>query len=211
MCAWLEVALEDGDSIPEPRPDEAYSGKFVVRVPKSLRRQLVENAEQEEVSLNQFINFALATSVSEKYTVKQKPVEVITHTWPGLSDSAYHVLRMAGMDLEAGDADEKKFAWWYSHELDMIHQAIRQGYYKEAIDGLQKMIFILNENQERSPVIDILKNTLTLLFDQIHEYFQAQQRSPEIITREQIREEIRKVYLADFQYEKISTEVSNRE
>lgn len=64
MRGWLEVSLEDGDLIPEPRPDEEYSGKFVVRVPKSLHRQLVEEAEHEGVSLNQFVNVALAAAVA---------------------------------------------------------------------------------------------------------------------------------------------------
>jgi antitoxin HicB len=63
MSLWLEVALEEGLPIPEPRPDEAYSGKFVVRVPRSLHRELVEMAEHEGVSLNQYINVALAHSV----------------------------------------------------------------------------------------------------------------------------------------------------
>ena len=44
MAAWLEVALEDGQIVPEPKPAEDYSGKFVVRVPKSLHRDLVETA-----------------------------------------------------------------------------------------------------------------------------------------------------------------------
>ena len=41
MRGWLEVALEDGIPVPEPRPLEAYSGKFVARVPRSLHRDLV--------------------------------------------------------------------------------------------------------------------------------------------------------------------------
>lgn len=63
MCGWLDVSLEDGDEIPEPKLDEDYSGKFVVRLPRSLHRQLAETAEREGVSLNQFINVALAQSV----------------------------------------------------------------------------------------------------------------------------------------------------
>ena len=34
MHGWVEIALADGQTIPEPRPVEDYSGKFVVRVPK---------------------------------------------------------------------------------------------------------------------------------------------------------------------------------
>jgi len=63
MELWLEVALEDGVPIPEPPPESNYSGKFVVRVPRSLHRELVEAAEQEGVSLNQYINVTLAQAV----------------------------------------------------------------------------------------------------------------------------------------------------
>jgi antitoxin HicB len=63
MRGWIEVWLEDGDPIPEPRPLEDYSGKFVVRVPRSLHRELVDAAEREGVSLNQYINVALAQAV----------------------------------------------------------------------------------------------------------------------------------------------------
>jgi antitoxin HicB len=63
MRAWLETALEQGIAIPEPRPAEEYSGKFVVRVPKSLHRELAETAEREGVSLNALVNAALAKAV----------------------------------------------------------------------------------------------------------------------------------------------------
>jgi antitoxin HicB len=65
MRGWIGVALEDGISIPEPAPDEDYSGKFVVRLPRSLHRQLAETAEQEGVSLNQLVNVALARAVEQ--------------------------------------------------------------------------------------------------------------------------------------------------
>jgi antitoxin HicB len=63
MRGWIEVSLEDGDPIPGPRPLDEYSGKFVVRVPRSLHRDLVDAAEREGVSLNQYINVALAQAV----------------------------------------------------------------------------------------------------------------------------------------------------
>jgi antitoxin HicB len=63
MRGWIEVALEDGIPIPEPRPVDEYSGKFVVRVPKSLHRELVEAAEREGVSLNAFVGVALGRAV----------------------------------------------------------------------------------------------------------------------------------------------------
>lgn len=64
MAGWIEVALEDGLPIPEPRSEESYSGKFVVRVPKALHRRLAEESKAEGVSLNQYINTALAAAVA---------------------------------------------------------------------------------------------------------------------------------------------------
>jgi antitoxin HicB len=63
MRAWLSVSLEDGLPIPEPETDQVYSGKFVTRIPRSLHRMLVEQAEREGVSLNALVNFALARIV----------------------------------------------------------------------------------------------------------------------------------------------------
>lgn len=65
MTIWLEDALADGDPIAEPRPIEEYSGKFIIRVPRSLHRDLVETADQEGVSLNAFITAALARAIGQ--------------------------------------------------------------------------------------------------------------------------------------------------
>lgn len=53
------------DPIPEPAPpfEEQPSGKFTVRVPRSLHRKLSEEARREGVSLNQFVTVALAETV----------------------------------------------------------------------------------------------------------------------------------------------------
>ena len=63
--AWIETALEEGIEIPEPRSEEAYSGKFNVRVPKSLHRAMVKKAAAENVSLNQLILFELARGIDK--------------------------------------------------------------------------------------------------------------------------------------------------
>ena len=63
MAGWISVALEDGIDVPEPVGDDAYSGKFVLRVPHSLHAELVRAAEREGVSLNQFASSALAAAV----------------------------------------------------------------------------------------------------------------------------------------------------
>lgn len=65
MRGWIEVALRDGVPIPDPAPEEAYSGKFVARVPRSLHRQLALAAEREGVSLNQLLNVILAGALGQ--------------------------------------------------------------------------------------------------------------------------------------------------
>lgn len=67
MSAWLEVALADGQPVPEPRAAEDYSGKFVVRVSKSLHRDLVAAADREDVSLNQYVVTELARAVGRAH------------------------------------------------------------------------------------------------------------------------------------------------
>jgi antitoxin HicB len=76
MRGWLEISLEEGHDIPEPKLDEEYSGKFVVRLPRSLHRNLVETAEREGVSLNQFVNVALARAVERTNPSVSYPVKV---------------------------------------------------------------------------------------------------------------------------------------
>ena len=54
LRSWLATARESGDPIPPPsRPsDDAYSGRWNMREPKSLHRRLAEHAKAEGVSLN---------------------------------------------------------------------------------------------------------------------------------------------------------------
>ena len=78
MIGWIESALEDGESIPLPRSIEDYSGRFVVRIPKTLHRELVEMAEREGVSLNTFVNVALGkvTGQTKKTQVNELNVAI---------------------------------------------------------------------------------------------------------------------------------------
>ena len=62
---WIEDALEHGDPVPEPKTAEGFSGKFNLRVPKSLHRDLARKAEEEGVSLNQLVVTTLARSVGK--------------------------------------------------------------------------------------------------------------------------------------------------
>ncbi len=52
---WIETAYEAGDDIPLPSTNLTYSGRLLLRMPKSLHRRLAEGAEREDISLNQYI------------------------------------------------------------------------------------------------------------------------------------------------------------
>ena len=64
--AWIEIQYEDGAEIPLPRTEQQYSGRFLVRIPKGLHRQLAEQAKREGVSLNQYVETMLATKSTLK-------------------------------------------------------------------------------------------------------------------------------------------------
>jgi len=62
---WLETACQDSLDIPEPRcrGEKEYSGKFVIRAPKSLHRALGRLAQKEGVSLNQLLVTTLSRAI----------------------------------------------------------------------------------------------------------------------------------------------------
>ena len=57
---YIETKIENNLSIPIPETPNNYSGKFVVRLPKSLHQRLAIEAEKEGVSLNQLALYKLA-------------------------------------------------------------------------------------------------------------------------------------------------------
>jgi antitoxin HicB len=68
--AWLETAYEDDISIPIPRTEQTFSGRILMRVPKSLHRRLIENARREGISLNQYACHLLSSGAEISDTQK---------------------------------------------------------------------------------------------------------------------------------------------
>ena len=57
---WIETEYEEGQDIPEPSYQE-YSGRFNLRIPKSLHRALADAASHDGVSLNQYVVMLLSS------------------------------------------------------------------------------------------------------------------------------------------------------
>jgi antitoxin HicB len=68
LRSWLATAREFGDPIPLPsrRSDDAYSGRWNMRVPRSLHRRLAERAKAEGVSLNTLALTLLAEGLGRR-------------------------------------------------------------------------------------------------------------------------------------------------
>jgi antitoxin HicB len=68
LRSWIATAREFGDPVPLPSQpsDEAYSGRWNMRVPKSLHRRLAERAKAEGVSLNTLAVTLLAEGLGRR-------------------------------------------------------------------------------------------------------------------------------------------------
>lgn len=173
MRGWIEVSLEDGDPIPEPRPLEDYSGKFVVRVPRSLHQDLVETADREGVSLNQYINVALARSVGR--LVSASPAADEGLGWPGLKATVRQVLLAAGLTEEAGELDERLFASWTSECLDQVESALQSGCFRDALWSLEALGHGLRPGRDKSPAIAAFYRVVSLMYQQVDTLVQLRQ------------------------------------
>ena len=60
MKLWIEIKIDNGWEVPLPKPENNFSGKFLVRIPKTLHRKLSEKADEEGISLNQYALYKLS-------------------------------------------------------------------------------------------------------------------------------------------------------
>ncbi|MDR0350859.1 MAG: type II toxin-antitoxin system HicB family antitoxin [Coriobacteriales bacterium] len=60
MEGWIEAKLDGAYPIPKPIDADSCSGRFVLRIPKSLHARLTMCAQREGVSLNQYVLYKLS-------------------------------------------------------------------------------------------------------------------------------------------------------
>ena len=72
MESWLAAALDEGDAIPEPEitVEKEFSGKTVLRMPKSLQKKLAEEARVNNVSWNTWAVMLLAQKNSTVHELR---------------------------------------------------------------------------------------------------------------------------------------------
>ncbi len=73
---WIEARLENGHSVPEPTHTCGYSGRLLLRMPKSLHRKLAAQSRREGTSLNMYVVSLLsgrAAASAEQLAVAEEP------------------------------------------------------------------------------------------------------------------------------------------
>lgn len=173
MCTWIEAALEDGVEIPEPRLEEDYSGKFVVRVPNSLHRNLVITSEREGVSLNSYINVALASYVSGSGT---RTIAAPRRTFPGLSNDALRILTSQGLQDEAGKADEALFGQWLQQKMADLEKAHSASQAEECVYLIDTMLKNLSDGESESPVMNAIIQLVQFQKHLLDSHYQTEQK-----------------------------------
>jgi antitoxin HicB len=171
MHIWIATALEDGQTIPEPRADEDYSGKFVVRLPRSLHRELVQAAERDGVSLNSFVNASLGRAVGQAPTRKTEKASVsdAKPAWPRLSAAARKAMLDAGCEVEAQDLSEQLFAQWVERNIEDVQATLGSEHLRDAAARLERHLAELQSVGEASPLMGVFCRTLSLLHDQVEQ------------------------------------------
>lgn len=68
---WVELSLEKGDSIPVPLTNYDISGKFALRLPRSLYMRAAKAALLDGTSLNQFIVECIAERLGAMQVIRR--------------------------------------------------------------------------------------------------------------------------------------------
>ena len=195
MYSWIEAALEDGIPIPEPRREEIYSGKFVVRVPRSLHRELAEAAEHEGVSLNAMVNQAITRGLYKKEVeIKDVPRELVD--WQRLSPRAHQVLAGVGLKSEAREIDESLFSEWLANAVCNIRAAVENNDLHNVKKPLHRMSYCFEKVGPESPLFSSLNEVVSLMKIMV-EKLQSQTKYQQYQSRPQIiREHVDENYFA---------------
>lgn len=72
LRSWIRAMRDAGRPVPAPGGGTAYSGKWQMRVPKTLHRRLAERARAEGVSLNTLAVTLIAEGIGRREATKER-------------------------------------------------------------------------------------------------------------------------------------------
>lgn len=121
---WIESVYERGElEIPLPSHPEEYSGKFNVRLPRSLHRKLAESAEGEGISLNSYVAELLARGDAQAQ-VERRLREIEIRLKQRMGDLEDHLqtihesIRYQSTDIPAPSSEHSPFELVWSSDQD---------------------------------------------------------------------------------------------
>lgn len=177
---WLEIALEDGLEIPEPRPDEEYSGKFNLRVPKSLHRKLVGLAEAEGVSLNTYCTTALAEATGSGFGKHQSnKTPLTTSDWEKAMTSLLDTFELGNREPAS---IEERFSSWLTEEMSDFLQIYQAGDVKGAVSNIVITEKLLFKFGKASPLVQAISQ----IFFNMRQVIESENREVTQIPRDQV-------------------------
>jgi predicted RNase H-like HicB family nuclease len=107
---WLKGAFETGQTIVEPTMVEDFSGKFVLRIPRSLHQALDREARKQGVSLNMYI----AHLLSERH--KLTSLEGVAEQWIAECAASPKVTVLQCKQADSTQwRNQGSAAFWHSH------------------------------------------------------------------------------------------------
>ena len=71
--AWISTLLKHGETVPPPRVEADFSGRFLVRGTPELHHKLAQLAVNSKVSLNQYVIHVLSEKVGLAWRVEPEP------------------------------------------------------------------------------------------------------------------------------------------
>lgn len=175
MRAWISSAIEDGQPIPEPRPTEDYSGKLMVRLPKSLHRELAETAEREAISLNSCVTLTLERGLRAPAKQAEPAREAPAPAWSRLSNTAWRAMTVAGLRIEAQAVDEELFANWLGNLLDQAQSSLQSNDLRGAMNQVSHIRTAVGHVCGDSPLLRLTCRALDMFEDQIAENIRYQE------------------------------------
>lgn len=127
--SWIEESLSQQQEIPLPAEATSYSGRILVRLPKSLHKRAAVVADKEGVSLNQFIVSTIAESVGAinyAHRLNARVDQQIFH----ICANYYSILSSVSTDVTIPTSDNS-FPLLFGLDMTLPIQQIANSAYKE--------------------------------------------------------------------------------